>query len=86
MYRCNISVRNLEIIGFSETIVSDPDLPEEMKSEFNKVILNEGKRLAKLINAPNQLLPTFETSEDFARPHIEKQGNEYHCFWWARSW
>lgn len=38
------------IIGFSETIVSDPDLPEEMKSEFNKVILNEAKRLAKLIN------------------------------------
>jgi PAS domain S-box-containing protein len=38
------------IIGFSETIVSDPDLPEEMKSEFNHVILNEGKRLAKLIN------------------------------------
>ena len=38
------------IIGFSETIVSDPDLPEEMKSEFNNVILNEGKRLAKLIN------------------------------------
>jgi PAS domain S-box-containing protein len=38
------------IIGFSETIVSDPDLPEEMKSEFNRVILNEGKRLAKLIN------------------------------------
>ncbi|MGB5850539.1 MAG: PAS domain-containing sensor histidine kinase [Ignavibacteriaceae bacterium] len=38
------------IIGFSETIVSDPDLPEEMKLEFNKVILNEGKRLAKLIN------------------------------------
>ncbi|MCH6574755.1 MAG: PAS domain S-box protein, partial [Bacteroidetes bacterium] len=38
------------IIGFSETIVSDPDLPEEMKWEFNKVILNEGKRLAKLIN------------------------------------
>lgn len=38
------------IIGFSETIVSDPDLPEEMKFEFNNVILNEGKRLAKLIN------------------------------------
>ncbi len=38
------------IIGFSETIVSDPGLPEEMKSEFNNVILNEGKRLAKLIN------------------------------------
>jgi PAS domain S-box-containing protein len=38
------------IIGFSETIVSDPNLPEDMKSEFNLVILNEGKRLAKLIN------------------------------------
>ena len=38
------------IIGFSETIVSDPDLPEEMKAEFNVVILNEGKRLTKLIN------------------------------------
>ena len=38
------------IIGFSETIVSDPDLPEEMKAEFSVVILNEGKRLTKLIN------------------------------------
>jgi len=38
------------IIGFSETIVSDPNLPEEMKAEFNDVIFNEGKRLAKIIN------------------------------------
>lgn len=38
------------IIGFSETIESDPNLPLEMKKEFNNVILNEGKRLAKLIN------------------------------------
>jgi PAS domain S-box-containing protein len=38
------------IIGFSETIESDPDLLPEMKKEFNHVILNEGKRLAKLIN------------------------------------
>ncbi len=38
------------IIGFSETIESDPDLPQEMKKEFNNIILNEGKRLAKLIN------------------------------------
>ncbi len=38
------------IIGFSETIVSDPNMPEEMKREFNEIILNEGKRLAKLIN------------------------------------
>ena len=38
------------IIGFSETIESDPDIPPEMKKEFNNVILKEGKRLAKLIN------------------------------------
>jgi PAS domain S-box-containing protein len=38
------------IIGFSETIMSDPEMPEEMKSEFNNIILSEGKRLAKLIN------------------------------------
>lgn len=38
------------IIGFSETIVYDPDLAESMKEEFIKVIMSEGKRLAKLIN------------------------------------
>lgn len=38
------------IVGFSETIASDPNMPEEMKLEFNLIILNEGKRLAKLIN------------------------------------
>ena len=38
------------IIGFSETIDSDPDMPDAMKSEFNTTILNEGKRLARLIN------------------------------------
>lgn len=39
------------IIGFSETIELDPDLPPEMKKEFNNIILNEGKRLAKLIKS-----------------------------------
>jgi PAS domain S-box-containing protein len=38
------------IIGFSETIDSDPDMPDVMRSEFNTTILNEGKRLARLIN------------------------------------
>ncbi len=38
------------IIGFSETIVSDPEMTESMKEEFIKVIMGEGKRLAKLIN------------------------------------
>ncbi len=38
------------IVGFSETIESDVHLPEEMKIEFNRLIMSEGKRLAKLIN------------------------------------
>ena len=38
------------IIGFSETIESDPNLSDLMKKEFNRVIMGEGKRLAKLIN------------------------------------
>ncbi len=38
------------IVGFAETISSDKDLPLEMVLEFNNIILNEGKRLAKLIN------------------------------------
>jgi two-component system phosphate regulon sensor histidine kinase PhoR len=38
------------IIGFSETIESDPELPESIKKEFNRIIIREGKRLAKLIN------------------------------------
>jgi PAS domain S-box-containing protein len=38
------------IIGFSETISSDPDMPAEMRQEFTEIILHEGKRLAKLIN------------------------------------
>lgn len=38
------------IIGFSETIESDNNLPEDMRKDFNRIILSEGKRLAKLIN------------------------------------
>ncbi|MCE1189639.1 MAG: ATP-binding protein [Ignavibacteria bacterium] len=38
------------IIGFAETMDSDRDMPEEMRVEFNQIILNEAKRLAKLIN------------------------------------
>jgi PAS domain S-box-containing protein len=38
------------IIGFAETIASDPDMPDDMRVEFNSTILNEGKRLARLIN------------------------------------
>jgi PAS domain S-box-containing protein len=38
------------IVGFSETINSDPKMSDELRLEFNSIILNEGKRLAKLIN------------------------------------
>jgi PAS domain S-box-containing protein len=38
------------IIGFSESIVSDPSMTPEMRHEFNQIILEEGKRLSKLIN------------------------------------
>lgn len=38
------------IIGFSETIDSDPDMPDNLRKEFNQIILQEAKRLAKLIN------------------------------------
>jgi PAS domain S-box-containing protein len=38
------------IVGFAETITSDPDLPKETLNEFVNIILSEGNRLAKLIN------------------------------------
>ncbi len=38
------------IIGFSETIDTDTQMSIEMREEFNKIILAEGKRLARLIN------------------------------------
>ncbi|NUN08200.1 MAG: PAS domain S-box protein [Ignavibacteriaceae bacterium] len=38
------------IIGFSETIHADQNLPEEMRIEFNSIILDEAKRLSRLIN------------------------------------
>ena len=38
------------VVGFAETLASDPDLPQEMVKEFSEIILSEGKRLAKLIN------------------------------------
>ncbi len=38
------------IVGFSETISSDPDLSKDLVIEFNEIILSESKRLAHLIN------------------------------------
>lgn len=38
------------IIGFAETIKSDPNLPKEIFNEFIDIILTEGKRLAATIN------------------------------------
>ncbi|MCF8262312.1 MAG: PAS domain S-box protein [Melioribacteraceae bacterium] len=38
------------IVGFAETIASDPELPREMITEFNEIMFTEAKRLARLIN------------------------------------
>ncbi|MBM4172464.1 MAG: PAS domain-containing sensor histidine kinase [Ignavibacteria bacterium] len=38
------------IVGFAETMISDPELPKETSKEFSEIILSEGRRLAKLIN------------------------------------
>lgn len=38
------------IIGFAETIDSDRSMPQELRDEFNQIILTEAKRLATLIN------------------------------------
>ncbi len=38
------------IVGFSESISTDPTMTPEHKKEFNEIILAEGKKLAKLIN------------------------------------
>lgn len=38
------------IIGFAETLKSDPELPKELAAEFLDIILNESKRLAATIN------------------------------------
>ena len=38
------------IIGFTETLKSDPNLPKDILLEFLDIILNEGKRLAATIN------------------------------------
>ena len=41
-------------------------------------IRNTVESLAKKIEAPSIYLPSYNHSEDGARPHIEQQGNEYH--------
>lgn len=51
------------IVGFAETILSDPELPKETVHEFSNIILMEGKRLAKLINDVLDF-SRLETGED----------------------
>lgn len=41
-------------------------------------IQREVERRAAVIGAPAALLPTYGSSEDFARPHIEVDGRGYH--------
>ena len=46
------------IIGFSEAICSDDQLSEAMKGEFQTEVLNEAKRLARMINEALELTNT----------------------------
>jgi hypothetical protein len=41
-------------------------------------IKREVKRLARLIDTPDNVLPTFGYSKDFARPHLEVDAAGYH--------
>jgi hypothetical protein len=41
-------------------------------------VRDDVNRLALLIGAPPDLLPTFGRTEDGARPHIEFAGSQYH--------
>lgn len=59
------------IIGFSETIASDPEMPAEMKNEFIQVIIQEGKRLAKLINDILDLSKIESGKNDLSMTDIE---------------
>jgi PAS domain S-box-containing protein len=38
------------IIGYSEAILSDPNMPKEVQIEFTEIIFRESKRLASLVN------------------------------------
>jgi PAS domain S-box-containing protein len=38
------------IIGYSEAILSDPNMSKEVQTEFTEIILRESKRLANLVN------------------------------------
>jgi PAS domain S-box-containing protein len=58
------------IIGFSETIASDPEMPAEMKAEFIQIIIQEGKRLAKLINDILDLSRVESGKTDFSMTDI----------------
>jgi len=59
------------IIGFSETIDSDPAMPVEMRTEFNNIILNEAKRLSKLINNVLDLSQMEEGNVTLSREYFK---------------
>ncbi|MBS3946280.1 MAG: PAS domain-containing sensor histidine kinase [Melioribacter sp.] len=58
------------IVGFAETILSDPDLPKETSKEFNEIILSEGKRLAKLINDVLDFSKLESGEEDLKKENV----------------
>ncbi len=72
------------IIGFSETISNDPGMTPELRDEFNNVILNEGKRLAHLINdvlditkVEGNLIELYRSEFDIVKLLIELIDSKY---------
>ena len=53
-------------------------LNQNVLDHYMKQIKSKIEKLANRINAPKEYLPTYEFSEDIARPHIEVNGNELH--------
>jgi len=61
------------IIGFAETLKSDPNLPKEIYTEFLDIIINEGKRLAATINDLLDVSQLYKNSSKLQLKNIELQ-------------
>ena len=63
-----------QVSSFEMPYVSYPNLVHHKMEAIKSKIEN----LASRINAPKEYLPTYGFSEDFAKPHIEVNDNEFH--------
>ncbi|MGB9664745.1 MAG: sensor histidine kinase [Ignavibacteria bacterium] len=61
------------IIGFTETLKNDPNLPKEIYAEFLDIILMEGKRLAATINDLLDVSQLYQNSVTLQLKNVELQ-------------